>query len=117
MRVAKVGQRHLHPFRTGPKLRSMRSLMLLAAALLIPTAAPAQPGDRVERLLGELADAPGPPGFEEAVRTVVVRELRPLSDSVTYDGLGSVIASHGASGPRIMLDAHMDELGGVVRRV
>ncbi|MFX6815320.1 hypothetical protein ABTH42_19255, partial [Acinetobacter baumannii] len=34
-----------------------------------------------------------------------------------YDGLGSVIARQGSSGPRIMLDAHMDELGGMVRRV
>ena len=106
----------MHPFRTRPKLRRMRFFLLLLA-LLIPAAAPAQPGDRVERLLGELADAPGPPGFEEAVRTVVVRELRPLADRVSYDGLGSVIAEHGGGGPRIMLDAHMDELGGVVRRV
>lgn len=73
--------------------------------------------DRVGHLLGELADAPGPPGFEEAVRAIMVRELRPLSDSVVYDGIGSVIAKHGTSGPKIMLDAHMDELGGIVRRV
>jgi putative aminopeptidase FrvX len=51
------------------------------------------------------------------VRRIVVREVRPLADKVSYDGLGSVIAQHGSSGPRIMLDAHMDELGGVVRRV
>ena len=95
----------------------MRILPLLLTAILIPTAALAQSGDRIERLLGELADAPGPSGFEEAVRTVVVREVKPLSDSVSYDGLGSVIAEHGSSGPRIMLDAHMDELGGIVRRV
>jgi putative aminopeptidase FrvX len=31
--------------------------------------------------------------------------------------MGSVIAQHGTSGPRIMLDAHMDELGGIVRRI
>ena len=59
----------------------------------------------------------GRPGFEEDVRRIVVREVEPLSDGVSYDGLGSVIATHGNSGPRIMLDAHMDELGGVVRRV
>src|SRR5262249_49601729 len=33
------------------------------------------------------------------------------------DGLGSVIAQQGATGPHIMLDAHMDELGGMVRRI
>jgi endoglucanase len=31
--------------------------------------------------------------------------------------MGSVIAQNGTSGPRIMLDAHMDELGGMVRRI
>jgi len=74
-------------------------------------------GDRTERLLGELADAPGPSGFEEAVRKIMVRELKPLSDEIRYDGVGSVIARAGSTGPKVMLDAHMDELGGVVRRV
>ena len=95
----------------------MKAFSLLLAALLIPAAAPAQSGDRVERLLAGLADAPGPSGFEEDVRRIVVREVRPLADSISYDGLGSVIAVHGGAGPKIMLDAHMDELGGMVRRV
>jgi endoglucanase len=90
--------------------------MLIAIALLSP-GLPAAAADRVQTLLQTLADAPGPSGFEEAVRVVMVRELKPLAASVTYDGLGSVIAEHGARGPRIMLDAHMDELGGIVRRV
>lgn len=98
----------------------MRASMLAAAAalvLVLPTGALAAPHDRTEALLGELADAPGPSGFEEAVRAIMVREMKPQSDQLTYDGLGSVIARQGGSGPRIMLDAHMDELGGMVRRV
>lgn len=99
-------------------MRVLGRLAAVAMALVGLTApAAAQRGDRTERLLAELADAPGPPGFEEDVRRIVVREVRPLADKVSYDGLGSVIAQHGASGPRIMLDAHMDELGGLVRRV
>ena len=47
----------------------------------------------------------------------MVGELKPYADKITYDGLGSVIAQQGATGPRIMLDAHMDELGGMIRRV
>ena len=87
---------------------------LCAAGL---AAAPAAPGrDRVETLLQSLADAPGPSGYEEEVRAIMVRELKPFAH-ISYDGLGSVIAQHGASGPRIMLDAHMDELGGIVRRI
>lgn len=90
-----------------------------AATLVFLATSPAiaQTGDRTEKLLAELADAPGPPGFEEEVRRIVVRELTPLADKVSYDGVGSVIAQHGSSGPKVMLDAHMDELGGIVRRV
>ncbi len=86
------------------------------ALILAAWPAAAAPGDRAEALLRELSDAPGPSGFEEAVRAVMVREMKPLSDQLTYDGLGSVIARQGGSGPRIMLDAHMDELGGMIRR-
>lgn len=86
-------------------------------ALILAAPAAAAPGDRTEKLLGELADAPGAPGFEEPVRAIMVRELAPLASKISYDGLGSVIAQHGNAGPRIMLDAHMDEVGGMVRRV
>lgn len=88
----------------------------LCANALTAVAAPAG-HDRVEMLLQSLADAPGPSGYEEAVRAIMVRELKPYATQITYDGLGSVIAQHGASGPRIMLDAHMDELGGIIRRI
>jgi len=95
-------------------IRSAAILMLFAAST--GTAARA-PGDRTERLLAELANASGPSGFEESVRAVMVRELKPISDTLRFDGVGSVIARTGSTGPKIMLDAHMDELGGVVRRV
>ena len=80
-------------------------------------AAPTLARDRVEGLLQSLTDAPGPSGYEEEVRAIMVRELKPFASQISYDGLGSVIAQHGTTGPRIMLDAHMDELGGIVRRV
>lgn len=74
-------------------------------------------GDDAVHLLQSLADAPGPSGFEEPVRKIMVERMKPLSGKLSYDGLGSVIAVQGSSGPRIMVDAHMDELGGVIRRV
>ena len=73
--------------------------------------------DSTVSLLQQLADAPGPSGFEEPVRKIMVARLRPYSDSISYDGLGSVIAQQGTKGPRIMLDAHMDEVGGIIRRI
>ncbi|PYU74625.1 MAG: glycosyl hydrolase family 5 [Acidobacteria bacterium] len=43
--------------------------------------------------------------------------MRVFTEKISYDGLGSVIAQQGDAGPRIMLDAHMDELSGMVRHV
>ncbi len=80
--------------------------------------ASAQQGDRTELLLQQLSNAPGPPGAEEPVRAIMVKEMKPFaSEPIRYDGMGSVIAQQGTTGPRIMIDAHMDELGGMVRRV
>ncbi|HWF03904.1 MAG TPA: M42 family peptidase, partial [Candidatus Angelobacter sp.] len=90
-------------------------ICLLTAASFAQTRLSA--GDETQQLLQSLADAPGPSGFEEPVRKIMVEHMKPLADKLSYDGLGSVIAVQGASGPRIMVDAHMDELGGVVRRV
>lgn len=74
--------------------------------------------DRTVGLLERLSDAAGPPGAEEAVRAIMVGEMKPLAtEPIRYDGMGSVIAQQGKAGPRIMIDAHMDELGGMVRRV
>jgi putative aminopeptidase FrvX len=89
----------------------------LAASLLVVAIAPLAAQDRTIELLRQLADAPGPPGFEEPIRKVMVDQMKPFASSITYDGLGSIIATQGSQGPRIMVDAHMDELGGVVRRV
>jgi endoglucanase len=77
-----------------------------------------QSGDRVVGLLEKLSNAAGPPGAEEPVRAIMVGEMKPLAtEPLKYDGMGSVIAQQGKTGPRIMIDAHMDELGGMVRRV
>lgn len=95
-------------------LSVMKMLPIAAAALAATSPALAQ--DASADLLRRLSEAPGPPGFEEPVRKIMVPELKAASDELQYDGLGSVIARQGNSGPRIMLDAHMDELGGMVRR-
>jgi len=73
--------------------------------------------DRVVKLLKLLTEAPGPPGFEDPVRRIMAEQMKPFADKISYDGLGSVMAQQGATGPHIMLDAHMDELGGMVRRI
>ena len=68
-------------------------------------------------MLQKLADAPGPSGFEEPVRKLMTDYMQPLATSIRYDGMGSIIAAHRSTGPRVMVDAHMDELGGMIRRI
>ncbi|MGZ4830284.1 MAG: M42 family metallopeptidase, partial [Candidatus Angelobacter sp.] len=92
-------------------------VLLLSTASIAQSRPTTSGGDETQQLLQALADAPGPSGFEEPVRKVMVEHMKPLAEKISYDGLGSVIAVQGTSGPRIMVDAHMDELGGVVRRV
>ena len=83
----------------------------------LPTLSAQQP-DATVQLLRSLADAPGPPGAEDPVRAIMVHEMKPLTTApLRYDGMGSVVAQLGTTGPRIMIDAHMDELGGMVRRI
>lgn len=94
-----------------------RSRLALVALGILVAGAAASAQDRTIDLLRKLTDAAGPSGFEEPIRKVMVDEMRPFASSITFDGLGSIIATQGTSGPRIMVDAHMDELGGMVRRV
>jgi endoglucanase len=100
-------------------------MMLAGLVLLAATAGAgllAQSGaneDRVVRLMEEYTNAPGPSGYEGPVHDLVVRDLRAAGAEITIDGMGSVIGVvHGSSDhPRIMVDAHMDELGLMVQYI
>jgi len=68
----------------------------------------------------KLAEAYGPSGHEDQVRALILDELDGLADEVTVDPLGNVIAWRRAAGPdprRVMLAAHMDEIGLMVTYV
>lgn len=69
-------------------------------------------------LLTRLCETPGAPGREDRIRELVIAELTPHVDDISVDPLGSVIAVRkGGGGPRVMLAAHMDELGFLVSHV
>lgn len=70
-------------------------------------------------ILRELSEAPGIPGHEDEVRAILIRRLRSVADEVQVDGIGNLIAmKNGADkGPRVMLAAHMDEVGFLVRSI
>ena len=94
-------------------------LMLIIAGLAWAGRVGAQQLDRTGRLLEALSEAPGPSAFEEVVRALVVDEFEDLGQEVTFDGLGSVLASdpRAPGGPRIMVTAHMDEVGLMVQHI
>jgi endoglucanase len=76
--------------------------------------------DDTARLLKSLSETPGPSGFEEEVRKIVVAEYTALGAKVEYDGLGSVLATlpgGATSGPRVMVTAHLDEVGLMVQHI
>lgn len=64
-------------------------------------------------LLQELTEAHGVPGHETEIRAVVRRYLQPLG-KIEKDRIGSLVCANGSAGPRVMLAAHMDEIGFMV---
>ena len=71
-----------------------------------------------EALLRRLIETPGVPGREEQQREIARDELGSLADEVRTDSLGSVIGTkRGRDDVRVMVAAHMDEIGFFVRHV
>lgn len=74
--------------------------------------------DDVEILLKELTEANGISGHETEVRHLIQRRLASLGE-ISHDKLGSVICRKpgDAPAPRIMVAAHMDEIGFIVSHI
>jgi len=70
-------------------------------------------------LLSRLSNAYGPPGHEDESRDVLKAELEGYADETQVDKLGNIIFTHrGKKGkPLIMLAAHTDEVGFMVRHI
>lgn len=70
------------------------------------------------KLLNEICTTPGAPGFEQKVRSLVLREVKSLVDEVEVDNMGNVYAiRRGNSDKKIMVGAHMDEIGFMVTHI
>jgi endoglucanase len=70
--------------------------------------------------LKKLIMAAGPTGFEQQVREVFIKEITNHVDQVQVDALGNVIAvktGRKKDGPKIMVAAHLDEIGLIVKYV
>lgn len=69
-------------------------------------------------LLARICKTPGAPGFEQKVRALVLTELEGLADEVRTDNMGNVYAiKKGKSDKRVMIGAHMDEIGFIVTHI
>lgn len=75
--------------------------------------------DTTLTMLKELTDANGIPGNERAPRAVMRKYIEPFADEIEHDNLGSLIAKKvgDASGPKIMIAGHLDEVGFMVTQI
>lgn len=71
----------------------------------------------MKALLKRLTTAFGPSGHEGGVRRLIEEEIAPYVDEVRLDALGNLIAVKHGPGRRVMLAAHMDQVGLVVTEV
>ncbi|MGE5604876.1 MAG: M42 family metallopeptidase [Bacteroidota bacterium] len=72
----------------------------------------------LEEIIIELSNAFGPSGFENEVREIF-RKMVAECTEITHDNLGSIIATHHGktASPKILLAAHLDEVGLMVRGI
>ena len=69
------------------------------------------------KLLGKLISAVGISGSEEKVRAIIESEIKGYVDETHVDKLGNLIAHKWGQRPKVMLAAHMDEIGLMVKRI
>ncbi|PIE36023.1 glutamyl aminopeptidase [candidate division KSB3 bacterium] len=69
-------------------------------------------------LLAQLSNAAGSPGAEGDIRTIVRQHVEGIA-ACSYDKMGSIICRRhgGKTGPKILLDGHMDEVAFIVRLI
>ena len=74
----------------------------------------------MKSLIKKLVEATGPSGYEAMVRDLVRAEIETLVDNIVIDAMGNLITKKGikqGNGMRIMLTAHLDEIGIMVTHV
>jgi putative aminopeptidase FrvX len=74
----------------------------------------------MKKLIQMLVETPSPSGYEAQIRAIIREEVEPLVDEVRVDNLGNLIARKGLSTPgtpKIMLAAHVDEIGIIVTHI
>ena len=68
----------------------------------------------MKQLIQKLTETFSPSGYEDAIREIILAEIKPLADEIRVDALGNIVARKGekaTNGKRVMVAAHMDEIG------
>ncbi len=76
--------------------------------------------DELLDLIKKLVETPGPSGAEHCIREVIRKEIEPYCDEIITDAMGNLIARKGkksAKGKRIIISAHMDEIGLMISHI
>lgn len=73
--------------------------------------------ERVNSFLEEFSNAHGISGFEKDVREILQKKIKPYVDEIRTDNMGNLIAIKKGKGPRVMIAAHMDEIGFMVKYI
>ena len=73
------------------------------------------------QLLKNICETAGAPGFEKQIRDLVISQIQPYVDEYRIDNLGNLVAlkrgKQAESNERVMVAAHMDEIGFVVTHI
>ncbi|MBB5179362.1 endoglucanase [Planomicrobium koreense] len=72
------------------------------------------------QLLKELCELVGPSGFEQDVQRFILNKVKDGADSVEVDALGNLIVKINATDakmPSVLLAAHADEIGLIVKKI
>ncbi len=73
--------------------------------------------ERITSLLEKFSNATGISGYEGNVEKMFATEIRPYIDEIKTDRLGNLIAHKKGEGLTIMIAAHMDEIGLIVKYI
>ena len=71
------------------------------------------------KLLAQICEVAGAPGHEQRVRDIVLKNIKGVADKIETDNLGNVYAIKKGkdSSKRVMVAAHMDEIGFMVKHI
>ncbi|MBU1158333.1 MAG: M42 family metallopeptidase [Candidatus Thermoplasmatota archaeon] len=71
----------------------------------------------MKELLEEMIHVPGVSGFEDEIREFIRSKVEAMGLKTEEDNIGNLICTIGDTGPKVVLIAHMDELGLIVSKL